>query len=110
MEKLRHSGGGGVTKGVKGTLEVQIQLCLAPKLMYFPLCDTVSLLFPPPLCEGYGWGGHTLEDAILAVQLAPSSDQFHFPIAGFSVLIWKRDIAWIPMPIAIEPVLNRSHQ
>ena len=40
---------GGVIKGVRVTSEVQIQLCPAPKLMYFLLCDTVSILFPPPL-------------------------------------------------------------
>lgn len=36
--------------------------------------------------------GTPLEDVILAVQLAPSSDQVHFPIAGFSLLGIKGDI------------------
>lgn len=73
-----------VTKGVQGTPGVPVQVRLAPKLMHSPLCDSVRLLFSTSLCRGYSQGGHAPEDGNVTVELALTSDQLGFPIAGFS--------------------------
>lgn len=86
MIKLRGRKGEKVTKPVRGTPGVQIQVCLAPKLMHYLLGDTSHCL--PSLLlwfEGIERRQAYLGEGKLAVQLAPSSDQPYFPLAGISV-------------------------
>lgn len=71
---------GGESHRVRRTSGDQIQVCLAPKLRYFP----TFLFSSAALCRGYPGGECALEGGNLAVQWAPGSDQSHFPILRFS--------------------------